>query len=77
MRSVRWRALRLDLSPRGAYLASLMLTIAVGFGDECIQWVLPQRFFELKDVQLNAVSGVLGLVIPRFALHDRDGESSR
>jgi VanZ family protein len=63
------RALRLDLSSRGAYLASLMLTAVVGFGDECIQWALPQRFFELKDVQLNFISGALGLVTARFALY--------
>jgi len=62
------RALRLDLPPRTAYLASLVLTTVVGFGDECIQWALPQRFFELKDVQLNAISGALGLAIARFAL---------
>lgn len=68
------RALRLDLSPRAAYLASLMLTIVVGFGDECIQWVLPQRFFELKDVQLNAISGALGLVTARLTVYGGKGE---
>lgn len=65
------RALLLDLSPRWAYLASLAMTAVVGFGDECIQWVLPQRFFELKDVQLNVISGGLGLLLARFALFGR------
>jgi len=60
------RALRLDTGPRAAYAWSLAATVFIGFGDECIQWVLPQRVFELKDVQLNAVSGALGLAVVRL-----------
>ena len=64
---VLFNALRLDLGERRAYIGSLVLTALVGFGDESIQWILPQRFFELKDVQLNVVSGALGLLLLRFA----------
>jgi len=63
-----FRALRIDFSARAAYLASFVGTVLIGLGDECIQWVLPQRFFELKDVQLNALSGGLGLLILRFVI---------
>ena len=60
------RALRLDLRPMWAYLVSFILAVCIGIGDECIQWVLPQRFFEVKDIQLNAVSAVLGLLLVRY-----------
>jgi choline-sulfatase len=63
-----FKALSIDFSNRHAYIASFVLTVLVGVGDECIQWVLPQRFFELKDVQLNAISGGLGLLLLRFVL---------
>jgi arylsulfatase A-like enzyme len=75
------RALSLDLPAPRAYIVALLLTALVGAGDELIQWVLPQRVFELKDVQLNIVSGGLGLLAVRLTLrgsnhHHRD-ESSR
>ena len=69
-----FKALRLDLSERSAYLVSFVLTVIVGFGDESIQWILPQRFFELKDVQLNALSGGLGLLLLRFVLGSEGSE---
>lgn len=65
------RALRIDLSPVPAYLASFVIAVLIGVGDECIQWVLPQRFFEVKDIQLNAVSAVLGLLLVRFVVDPR------
>ena len=69
---VLFRALRLDMPVRWAYAVAWGLTLAVGFGDECIQWALPQRFFELKDVQLNAVAGGLGLALVRLVSDPRD-----
>jgi len=70
-------ALRLDMSTRSAYIASFLLTALIGAGDECIQWILPQRFFEMKDVQLNAVSGGLGLLVLRFVVQPASrGEES-
>jgi VanZ family protein len=66
-----FRALALDLPCNRAYLASFCLTVVIGVGDETIQWVLPQRFFELKDIQLNAVSAALGLLLIRFGLGEK------
>lgn len=60
---VIYRALRVDMDWRWAYLAAWGIAVFVGVGDECIQWVLPQRFFEVKDIQLNAVSAALGLAV--------------
>lgn len=66
------RALRLDAGAPAAYGLAIALTAVIGFGDETIQWVLPQRYFELKDVGLNVVAGALGLAVVRVAgLPDR------
>ena len=67
------RALQLDLADRPAYAWSLVLTTIVGLGDEIIQLVLPQRFFEFKDVFLNMVSGGLALLLVRFAIDYQAG----
>ena len=65
------RALQLDMRPRRAYVLSLVLTTLVGIGDETVQWMLPQRFFELEDILLNAVSAGLGLLLTYFAVDFR------
>ena len=67
------RALQLDLADRPAYSWSLVLTTIVGLGDEIIQLILPQRFFEFKDVFLNMVSGGLALLLVRFAIDYKGG----
>ena len=59
------RALRLDVGRNRAYALAFCLTVLIGVGDELIQLLLPQRFFEMKDIQLNALSGGLGLVLWR------------
>jgi len=71
---VLFRALRLDMGPLPAYLGSFIIGVLVGIGDECIQWVLPQRFFEVKDIQLNAISVALGLIVVRSSGASEDGD---
>ena len=39
--------------------------VLVGIGDELIQWWLPNRVGDLRDVAMNAGAGVLGLWIGR------------
>ncbi len=63
-----FRALALHMNHGRAYVVSFLVTAIIGFGDETIQWVLPDRYFELKDVKLNIVSGGLGLLLVRFVL---------
>ena len=70
-----FRALSLHVNHGTAYVASFLLTAAIGFCDETIQWVLPERYFELKDVKLNIVSGALGLLLVRFVLRPRPAPS--
>ena len=58
-----FRALRLDHGAGAAYAGALALTAALGWVDEGIQHLLPNRYYQTSDVALNAVSGLLGLLL--------------
>src|SRR3989344_7541905 len=58
-----FRALQLDQGARAAYAGAFALTAALGWGDEGIQHLLPNRYYQTSDVVLNAVSGLLGLIL--------------
>ncbi len=58
-----FRALRLDYGAWAAYAGALALTTALGWVDEGIQHLLPNRYYQTSDVVLNAVSGLLGLLL--------------
>ena len=58
-----FRAMRLDLGEGMSYLWAFLLTFLIGWGDEGIQHLLPNRYYEMADVLLNAVSGALGLTL--------------
>jgi len=69
-----WRALVPRRGGAGGMVAALTLTALIGLGDEGIQYLLPRRFFEWKDVWLNALSA--GLAIGVIALLRDPGERS-
>lgn len=58
-----FRALRLDHGAGAAYAGAFALTAALGWGDEGLQHLLPNRYYQTSDVFLNAVSGLLGLLL--------------
>ena len=39
------------------------LVILIGYGDEGIQWLLPNRVYDLRDVIINALAGALGVAL--------------
>ncbi|TDG11596.1 VanZ family protein [Seongchinamella unica] len=43
----------------------VLFVVAVGIGDETIQWLLPNRVGDLRDVAMNSAAGVLGAWIGR------------
>lgn len=43
-------------------LSSILLTLALGWLDEGIQYVLPNRYYDLRDVALNAAAGLLAVL---------------
>jgi len=63
-----FRALRLDHGAWAAYAGAFALTAALGWGDEGLQHLLPNRYYQTSDVVLNAVSGLLGLILV-YAFH--------
>ena len=56
-----FRAVSLDRAPRPAVIITLALVVALGWFDEVIQYFLPDRYYDLSDVVINGVGGVLGL----------------
>ena len=44
-----------------AYLFCLLFVLFVGSVDEAIQFTLPNRVFQVKDILLNGLCGVIGL----------------
>lgn len=57
-----YRALILDVSKRLGYLLAFIITTLIGLGDEGIQYLLPNRYYQFKDVCLNSISAALGLI---------------
>jgi len=54
-----WRALSYRMRDNLIYLCAGLGCALVGTVDECIQWVTPERYFDFRDVRLNAYSGAL------------------
>lgn len=54
-------ALHGRLTPRLRAACALAIIMAVGAGDEGIQWLLPNRYGLLEDVALNWAAGALAL----------------
>jgi len=57
------RALDLESSSSRRYLAAVLIVGALGWIDEGIQYLLPRRYFEWKDVWLNLVSGAAVVLV--------------
>ena len=53
------RALRHRLADPTLYLAALMFGLFFGILDELIQWLIPRRFFDYRDILINATAVVL------------------
>lgn len=63
-----YHALRIDRGVAAACLIGWGLATAAGAIDETIQWALPNRVFEWKDIGLNALSSGLGVAIVAVVL---------
>lgn len=57
-----YRALSHRIRNYTIYPLSLLLTAMVGMVDEYIQWVVPSRHFDLRDIAINAFAGLLAQV---------------
>ena len=68
-----YRALSVDMKGWSLYLCAIILCSLIGWGDEGIQYILPDRFFEWRDVRLNALSSFLGLCLVLISRMDKIG----
>ena len=57
------RCTRHTLERRWAYGVALLIVVNVGYVDEVIQYFLPLRYYDPRDVVTNALSGLLGLFV--------------
>jgi len=57
-----FQAIRVDLGKPWAFGAALLLAFILGWIDEGIQHLLPNRYYEFRDVLLNGWSATLGLL---------------
>ena len=47
-------------------LASCLFLMTVGLVDEIIQWYLPNRYGDIRDVMMNSLGGVSALWLGQF-----------
>jgi hypothetical protein len=47
--------------PGVAALLAILFTLAAGWADEGIQYLLPNRYYDLRDVAFNAMAGALAV----------------
>ena len=47
-------------------LASGLFIMSVGLVDEIIQWFLPNRYGDMRDVVMNSLGGISGLWLGQF-----------
>ena len=57
-----YRALSHSMRDYLIYPAAATLVAIVGIVDEYIQWVVPSRYFDLRDIAINAVAAMLAQV---------------
>ena len=59
-----WRAVGPLLpNPLAGYVAGAAIGTAIGYGDELLQSVVPGRYYDLRDVAMNAVGAILGMMV--------------
>ena len=54
----------------------VLLVWLIGYGDEMIQWFLPNRVFDVRDILLNGIAGMVGLMIFAIFAKEVSGKQS-
>ncbi len=54
-----YRALRFSVRDQSLYLAAFLIGSLVGIFDEILQWAMPNRYWDFRDVGLNALAAGL------------------
>jgi VanZ like protein len=73
-----WRALApLVPGPLAGYAAAAALGGLIGYGDELLQAVTPGRVYDLRDVGMNVVGVLLGMLVLAAARAGREDGTQR
>jgi hypothetical protein len=54
-----FRALSHNVKDKSIYITATLFALLIGTADEILQWIIPQRFWDFRDVGLNGLSGGL------------------
>ncbi len=60
---VAYLIFRRDFIPFFSLLLATLLVTLAGWGDETIQYFLPSRVYDLRDVAFNGIGGLLGALL--------------
>ena len=63
--------LRFKLNGLRLFMSVAFLTTFFGILDEGIQFMLPNRYFDMNDILINSVGGLMALVVIRYIFGDR------
>jgi hypothetical protein len=59
-----WRAIEPVVpGALASYATAAAMAAAIGYGDELLQRVVPGRYYDLRDVAMNALGAVLGVLV--------------
>jgi len=58
-----YKALKNDVKGGTIYLYTSIIVASFGCVDELIQFFLPNRYYDIKDILINAASGVMGALM--------------
>ena len=69
-----YKAFLVDIKGLPVFLYSLTLVFIIGWGDEIIQYLLPNRYYDIRDVIMNGTGGLMGLILIFIARLDTKRE---
>lgn len=65
------KTLSYQIKDTSAYLVALVIVYLVGMTDETLQWALPNRVGEYRDIWINVVSGALAITAVWLVIRPR------
>ncbi len=68
------RAFEHHLPGAWAWAAAALYALGIGIMDELYQGILPDRFYDIRDIAMDGVGGILGWVTLRFVLRASRGD---
>ncbi|MFV1976101.1 MAG: VanZ family protein [Candidatus Scalindua sp.] len=64
-------ALTHDINNKSIYFLSAIVVFVFGTIDEVIQWVLPNRCFDIRDLIMNGIAGILAQLLIAMVIKKR------